>query len=183
MWSKKRRRERESKCDSAGSGKEDPPVVVSPPPQLKAEPPKAVPHTYPPTNQPTNQPANQPVVPVAPVDATLKPLLSVPLPSAPLTSSILDSLQSSLTTDPNQAAAGGMSLLLGGSSNGQSIPVEAAQAVLTHCERSVKMQSPSSSSFSLANRTQVFDYGNQSNKALECAAIKQLENDYRQDRW
>ena len=173
MWSKKRRREKESKGDSAGSGKEDQSVVSSPPPS-RPEPQKA-PLVQP--NPPTNQPAVPVIMPAALVDAALKPLLSVPLPSAPLTSSILDSLQSSLALDPAGVnVTAGMSLL----GHNTALPGETVQTVVTHCDRSLKMQSPS---LSLANRTQVFDYGNQSNKALECAAVKQLENDYRQDRW
>lgn len=169
MWSKKRRREKETKGDSAGSGKEDQ-SVLSPPPQLRVEP--KVPRVL--QNLSTNQPVT-PVVPVVPVEAALKPLLSVPLPSAPLTSSILDSLQSTLV-DPAMGGA----LLLG---NNQMLSGEGGQQnnMLPLCEHPVKMQSPTA--MSLANRTQVFDYGNQSNKALECAAIKQLENDYQQDRW
>lgn len=166
MWSKKRRKEKEGRGDSAGSGKEDLSVASPPPPRAEPKVSRIL------SNPSANQPV-APVVPVVPVDAALKPLLSVPLPSAPLSSSILDSLQSSLAAD---SVAGGMSLL----GNSQVLPSEGGQNILTHCERPLKLQSPS---LSVTNRTQVFDYGNQSNKALEFAAIKQLENDYQQDRW
>ena len=123
MWSKQRRKKegKESSSNIAPPGKalqEDrshpPSHPTSPQPHNPTHPHKAQPPSQPLPTQPhnpptTNPPPSNPQPPQRALLANpnLKPSLTVPLPSAPLTENILDSLQSSAAPDGSTCSSSG----------------------------------------------------------------------------
>lgn len=142
---------------------------------------------------------------------SLQPL-RVPLPSAPLSANILESLNSStqdsgggggvnqqLTApNPPQGAAALLQAPLSSATSAQQLQkvIEAQRtqiALLSQLTQQMVQQAHHNQVVSqpespqipgcLSGRTQTFDYGNQSNKALEKVAAEQLEREYFEDRW
>ena len=231
MWSRKRR-----KKEGKDSGNVPPPgkhndesQPSSPSVLPKPGQPAGSKPVPPPTTKPsphTHSNNSNPLPPPKPLaNPNLKPSLTVPLPTAPLSADILDSPPGSLQDDSN-TGSGGEGILgpaptdfppLGVVHTKPANPVatqhlqkviEAQRTQIAllsqitqqlqqnkHTPRLPANQVPPSlpdaqakqalspiSQTTLVNRTQTFDYGNQSNKVLEQVAAEQLERDY-QDGW
>jgi len=235
MWSRKRRK-KEGKdggnvpppgknVDESQPSQPSSPNVLPKPGQpassKPAPPPSMKPSPHPHSN------SNNPLPPPKPLaNPNLKPSLTVPLPSAPLSADILDSPPGSLHDDSNTVSSA-QGILGPPPTNFPPLAVahtKPANPVATqHLQKVIEAQrtqiallsqitqqlqqnkhtprlpanpvppslpkdaqanqalSPISQT-TLVNRTQTFDYGNQSNKALEQVAVEQLERDY-QDGW
>ncbi len=202
-----------------------------PPPAPKADHPQ--PHHKPPVQQPavapllphnpslTGYPSRPLIVPAAAVqkpatmaaqkpqvlaNPNLKPSsLTVPLPTAPLSANILDSL----TVQEGSSVPSGDGSLLGpspphphNSANPHTAQqlhkvIEAQRSLLSQLTQLAESKHhlqhppleppraliPPCSGGVFNSRTQTFDYGNQSNKELEKVAVERLEREYFHDSW
>ena len=136
-----------------------------------------------------------------------KSAITVPLPSAPLNTDILESLQSTLTD--TLGGTGGEDKGGRGSSNPPQLTgnltenAEELQKVIERQRSQIELlsqitrlvssgtlpktggenPSPSMLPSRLASRAQTYDYGNQSNKKLEEKALQELDRGYREEGW
>ncbi len=134
---------------------------------------------------------NKPLPPISSRNMSIKTQLSVPLPSAPLSVGILESLTSSLveTSGDNQQQQASLEM--------KQVIAKAQRSLINQLQQQLEGSSRQSLPTSIDNsnnddivsvgegvlsgrHTQTFDYGNQSNKEFEKAADKQ-RNYYRQD--
>ncbi len=143
------------------------------------------------------KPVTAPQRPPTMANPNLKPAsLQVPLPTAPLSANIIDSLTSSVQ---DTSDSGGAGLRASPPRNASGHPataqqlqqvIEAQRTLLCQltqlAERKSQLQLhparlPPGEIPGPHPRTQTFDYGNQSNKELEKAAIERLEREYFRD--
>lgn len=166
----------------------------------------AVPTAHEPVPVGVHKPAVVPHQPPVLANPNLKPTsLQVPLPTAPLSANIIDSLT---VQDVSSIADGGGSLRspppppppLQSNATSSNPPtaqqlqqvIDAQRSLLSQltqlAERKKKLQGPgaplpSGESFTSRSHTQTFDYDNHTNKDSEKVATERLAREYFQDSW